>query len=64
MEKKGSIGKGIVDDILDDMFQELEGIEEFHEETIKGLRELRAVGNLKKAAMVRKAVELKSEREQ
>jgi len=54
----------IVDDILDRMFAELEGRNEFDEETIKNLKELRTGGNLKKAARVRQAVEPKSEAQQ
>ncbi len=64
MEKKGSIRNPIVDDILDRMFAELEGRNEFDEETIKSLKELRTRSNLKKAARVRQAVEPKSEAQQ
>ena len=60
-EKKSRVQKPLVEDILDQMFAELERREEFDPETIENLRKLRTEGTLKKTTKVREVVKPKPE---
>jgi len=61
MEKKSRVQKPLVEDILDQMFAELERREEFDPATIENLRKLRTEGTLKKTPKVREVIKPKPE---
>jgi len=61
MQKKSRVQKPLVEDILDQMFAELEGREEFDPITISNLKKLGSQGNLKKASKVQEVVTPKGE---
>jgi len=51
-----TVQKSLVEQILDDMFANIEQQEEFDADTVQRLKQLAASGNLKKAAQVIRAI--------
>jgi len=54
------VQKSLVEQILDDLFANIEKLEEFDAHTLQRLKQLAASGNLKKAAQVIQAIRFAS----
>jgi hypothetical protein len=63
MTDEGLIEKSLVEQILDRMFANLEGRDEFDKQVIQELKDLAASGNLQKAPHVIKAIKSPPEAE-
>jgi hypothetical protein len=55
-----TVQKSLVEQILDDMFADIEELEEFNAELLQKLKQLAVSGNLKKASQIIRAIKAAS----